>query len=95
MEPPLTRYTIRRGRDATVGRRTLTLQRRFRTSSANPRNIMQQIESRAQMNWENWVLSREGGVITHGQTKGWMIDLPPDDRILWFRPQVKAGRGSE
>ena len=54
VEPPLTRYTMRRGREATVGSRTLTLQRKLSTSSAKPRNIMQQMDSSAQMNWENW-----------------------------------------
>ena len=67
VEPPLTRYTIRRGRDATVGRRTLTLQRKLRTSSAKPRNIMQQMESNAQRNWENWTKERNSYMMEHVQ----------------------------
>ena len=53
VEPPFTRYTIRRGREAMVGSISFTRQRSANTSSANPRKIMQQMESRAQINWEN------------------------------------------
>lgn len=54
VDPPLTRYTMRRGKEARVGRRTLCRHLRFSTSSANPRKIMQHTDSKAQINWENW-----------------------------------------
>ena len=53
VEPPLTKYTMRSGREASVGRRSLYRQRRSSTSSVKPRNIIQQMDRIAQINWEN------------------------------------------
>ena len=44
---------MRRGREAMVGSSSLCRQRRLRTSSANPRKIMQQMERSAVMNCAN------------------------------------------
>lgn len=41
--PKLVKYTMSNGREAMVGRRSLWRQRRFKTSSAKPRKIMQQM----------------------------------------------------
>ena len=55
VEPPLTKWIMRRGREANVGRRSLWRQRRLRTSSANPRKVIQHTLSRAaQRYWTNW-----------------------------------------
>lgn len=43
-----------RGRDAKVGSRSLCLQRKFSTSSANPRKIMQQMARSAPISCTNW-----------------------------------------
>ena len=51
--PILTKYTTRRGREAIVGRRSLSLHLRSRTSSAKPRKIIQQIDSRPAINMTN------------------------------------------
>lgn len=59
VEPPFTRYTMRRGREAMVGRRSLWRQRKSKTSSVNPRKTMQQMERRAHMNCENYICEEE------------------------------------
>ena len=51
--PILTKYTTRRGREAIVGRRSLSLHLRSRTSSAKPRKVMQQIDSKPAINMTN------------------------------------------
>ena len=69
MEPPLTKWIMRRGREANVGRRSLWRQRRLRTSSANPRKVIQHILSRAaQRYWTNWGVG-QGGVERDGESR--------------------------
>lgn len=58
--PKLVKYTMSRGREAKVGSRSLCLQRKLSTSSANPRKIMQQMARRAPISCTNWAKNKSG-----------------------------------
>jgi hypothetical protein len=49
VEPMLTKYTINNGNEAKVGRRSLCRHFRSKTSSAKPKNIIQQMDNSAAM----------------------------------------------
>lgn len=62
VDPPLTRYTISRGSEAIVGKNNLCRHLKSRTSSANPRNIIQHIDNWAHINCVNYNINTHIGI---------------------------------
>ena len=92
-----------RGRDAKVGSRSLCLHRKFSTSSANPRNIMQQMARSAPISCTNWANNKDAGwlfkiqrQVSNGGGK-WHIDGQTSSwgkPLHWFpTKQLRKGTG--
>lgn len=97
--PKLVKYTMSRGREAKVGSRSLCLQRKLSTSSANPRKIMQQMARRAPISCTNWAKNKSGesGVEVQRQWGKWGEDGQTSSwgkPLHWFpTKQLRKGTG--
>ena len=73
-----------------VGRRSLWRQQRLSTSSAKPRNIIQQMERRAHRNWANW-RGEEGGEWRSEGRRGERVRELYSEWV-WGWARVRGGR---